>query len=939
MNKKQLIIASIVAVLSVTSANATSTITNITNGGDGPFNINPERINNNIGYRAYEKFDLGQDDVANLIYSGLMKDGSTRNIEHFINMVQDQVKINGVLNTVRNGNFYNGNAIFITPGGMTVGASGVLNVGALSVITPTNDKYNSLMNEYNAKNYDNINNVSHLKNGADNNLNYGGNAPVTINGTVIAKDGVDIRGSQVNIGGNIVNGYNGTRQVFDATKNAQGLNAAQVLFNSLVNTDGITADGIKFAANNNKLVIVKSGAGEGGINISGKVANLNSNAETAISNHGSNGLTVSGMVAGRGNVNLFNNDKQADGTTFANSGKMDITGKLLSGNDLLVSNRGTSLTIGNNAKLNATNELNVAGQGTSGTTVNGALSGKQVAVTNYNGDLLVGGNISSTNVTRIENQGGKLTIAGGADVKSNDTTYIKNSGSNGMDIKGNVSAGKYVSVLNTSGNLTTGNYKKSDVLQDTVIKTDANGTIKIENKSGSLNLAQGTKVQGHGDVSIKNRGNGGMTLASGASITNDGGETAVRNYKGDMTIAGNIQTSGGNLGVINGEDNDSLTNAEGMTISGNIKNTGYIANIRNYGSEDMNVTGTIEQSNGILVLKNLGTSGDMNINGNLTGKNGSEIAINNYSGQLNINNKANISADKNVGIINRAKAEDFYMASNAKVQSTGEGFINIKNYGDTNSTTNRGLDLNGTITNTKGDIAINNYKGDTNVAGTITASNGNVGIINRAGSENLDFSADLDVTGNANIKNDGDGDMTVGGAITHTGRVNVLGNEGLTTLSGDVTNLSNGSLDENNGFYAVSKKHGEGLVITDDFVGTSTNGQFFLRNRSGQNGLVSNGDIVSVNGQVELKNETGDMTVGGIVDGKDAVLLNKGEAMTVSADLGSTKADGVKVVNKGTSPANVDEATVTIYDPETKEETDITNNRKQWLYNVLKSSL
>ena len=45
---------------------------------------------------------------------------------------------------MRDGNFYNGHAIFISPNGMVVGASGVLNVGTLSVVTPAQDKYDGL---------------------------------------------------------------------------------------------------------------------------------------------------------------------------------------------------------------------------------------------------------------------------------------------------------------------------------------------------------------------------------------------------------------------------------------------------------------------------------------------------------------------------------------------------------------------------------------------------------------------------------------------------------------------------------------------------------------------------------------------------------------------------------------------------------------------------
>ena len=120
MNKKQLMIAAMAAVLSVSAANAESVITGITGvggvGTSGTFDINPAQINGDVGYRQYDQFTLGKGDIANLIYQYGGKD-----LETFINLVDSGVNINGILNTMRDGNFYNGHAVFITPGGMTIG--------------------------------------------------------------------------------------------------------------------------------------------------------------------------------------------------------------------------------------------------------------------------------------------------------------------------------------------------------------------------------------------------------------------------------------------------------------------------------------------------------------------------------------------------------------------------------------------------------------------------------------------------------------------------------------------------------------------------------------------------------------------------------------------------------------------------------------------------
>ena len=106
-------------------------------GGNHQYNIDPSQlINNTTGIRHYGTFKLTEGDIANLIF----KDGA-QNIENFINLVDTRIEINGIINTMRDNGFYNGHAIFVSPMGMVVGASGVLNVGSLTAIAPNPVSY------------------------------------------------------------------------------------------------------------------------------------------------------------------------------------------------------------------------------------------------------------------------------------------------------------------------------------------------------------------------------------------------------------------------------------------------------------------------------------------------------------------------------------------------------------------------------------------------------------------------------------------------------------------------------------------------------------------------------------------------------------------------------------------------------------------------------
>ncbi len=150
MNKKTLILLAMAATLAIPSANAAGTnITGVTGNG-GVYNINPEFIGKDggAGFRKYNDFTVGQGDTANLMFDGFQKNGKDASITTFVNLVKNQVNVNGVVNTMKQNGFYNGHAVFITPGGMVVGASGVLNVGRLSTVTPTLTKYNEIGDAY-----------------------------------------------------------------------------------------------------------------------------------------------------------------------------------------------------------------------------------------------------------------------------------------------------------------------------------------------------------------------------------------------------------------------------------------------------------------------------------------------------------------------------------------------------------------------------------------------------------------------------------------------------------------------------------------------------------------------------------------------------------------------------------------------------------------------
>lgn len=853
MNKK-LMIAAVAAFLSVTSVYATS-ISGV-DGSGGIFNIDPTHANGDVGFRQYGNFQLSEGDIANLIY----KYGD-RAIETFVNLVDNKIDINGIVNTMRDGNFYNGHAIFISPNGLTVGASGVLNVGTLSVITPEQGKYNSLKDDLGNNIYDNISQISKLKQDS--------NAPINIDGQIFARNGVDLRGTDINIAGGIVNGVTDMNQI---TTNRQ----AETLFNRLVNTDGINPSAN--AVENGSLILIRSDNKSGaGITVSGKIANL---GETIA--HGDDGGVSSGIfLTNKGNNGL----KIEDGAVIASNnrvqlynykGDLTVNGNVSNKNDtLIVTNResGADLNIG--GKLTTDNELAVSNVGTGKLTVSGTTSsvGRTDIVNEGAGGMEISGTVGDTSVdkVRIINRGGELVFASGANVNAGSVLQVENTGDDGLTVEEDAtltSQGDF-GLKNKAGNMTIGG--KVGVV-------DGDMNVWNEGTDGSqLTLALNGQINGHGDLSIKNTGKNGMTL--NGTITNEG-ETAINNYEGKMTLNGVINNTG-NMGIINkrnGTGLDILQNAD-------IRNEGDLNIVNNSGAEGMNIVGKVDNTGNMRVY---------NENGHLTVANNSDLSkhgsLANHEGYMYIfsrKNSTGITAQTDTNISNEM------------------GNLAIKHEGKTTAG-ERGMNLQGNITNSDGDTAINNYSGDMYVSGNINVTDGNLGIINRQGGGEAMFASAGQInqsgTGATNIKNYGSGDMTVNNEISHEGRLNILGNTNHLYLGGKI---------HNNGgdyTYAASRENGTGLTASENFK-VDGSGNILIKNITGSDGLDFNGTIENEDGtQSALVNHKGDMNISGDITNTGSteapiIISNKGDGLNITEDSTLTNDAQVKIVNTGSKAA------------------------------------
>ena len=810
---------------------AASTISGVTNGGSGSFNIDPTTKNNGTGFRHYQDFNLGQGDVANLNFA---------DINTFVNMVDNQVVINGIVNSVRGNGFYNGKAVFISPNGMVVGASGVLNVGSLGVYAPNSIDYTNLKNSPSA---------ATLAEATENASN--GGVPITINGKVITAGNVDLVGGQIDIAKNagIVGGVN-LNQMTIQTSEQQ----ATALFNNLVNTDNLangnnfTSDatgqiritsnkGVNVAGNiinyatggeyqdanstNYSGILINSHNGstpEGdaitsGINVSGNIVNTKGLVE--FNNNGGD-LDISGNIKNNGTTHIYNQPlaQYSDATKNENIAKnsgINITGKIDTKGNLRIENRGgkglnISGTVNhegdsfvqngyssendimgygkNNEKLDNTGALNIGG--TFNTTGNA-----EFLNTEYGQDgLNVTGNVTTGGKATYTNKGAAgLNIKQSGAIKSSQGLEMTNYGVGGLNITGSANNTGKATVTNHSGRLTVGGTFTN------------NGNATFVNNGTELNVS-GTVSNENGLLDMTNNGADGFNVTETGKISGNGGLNMTNSETGTagMNINGTV-TNIGNANVLN--------KAGALNVGGSFSNNGDATFVNN--GTELNVSGTVANENGLLDMTNNGANGfNVTEAGKISGNGGLNMT-NSEAGTAGMNINGTVTNIGNANVLNKAGA----LNVKGSFTNTGDAVF-------TNDGTN--LVVNGTVTNNKGTLKMTNNNGAFNVNGTVR-NNGTTTNLTNAGADGLN------VTGT--VYSNGDLTMTNTGAkginLASTGRV-----------KGD-----NNIYINNNSKGGVNVK---GLVNGQKDVNiTSENGNVVIGDNTENDNYITAGDNININ--------------------------------------------------------------------------------------------
>lgn len=173
----------------------------------GIYNIYAQKRHDKIAINEFEKFQLDANHIANLYF---YKQGETISADNLLNFVNTRIDINGTLNAIKDGKI-GGNLFFLSPEGMVVGKSGVINTGSLYVMAPSltqdltdKDQKSYMMLKGNFANgaYGDTE-LESIKNGAAN-IRINASGTISVLGKINAANDVKLYAGKVAVGKNLI---------------------------------------------------------------------------------------------------------------------------------------------------------------------------------------------------------------------------------------------------------------------------------------------------------------------------------------------------------------------------------------------------------------------------------------------------------------------------------------------------------------------------------------------------------------------------------------------------------------------------------------------------------------------------------------------------------------------------------------------------------------
>ena len=572
-------------------------LTDINNKTGNVTDITSNFVQNGTGINHFGSFKV--DGEANLL-------GANR----YVNMVDGMANINGILNAFQKTGQLPANVMFISPEGMAIGANGVLNVGGLQMITPTQADYKALINK--AGNAGDPITAIMLTEADFDSLKAGGNAIVNIEGKVYSVGDVVIQA------GNGIYFQDGS--IITTSKGAQTLGDISLFTNT------------------------------------GDILDMGSNGEVRLDSSGN--ISISAKQGGVGEMMLYNQElNYGEATTV-----LPLNVKIADGKALNVevadtvgtkgSYKGYASVANNSANLNigtvkgANVKIENKGHGTLKTTENISDVGK-IYLNAKNGMLSVDKDITAKEIVRLN---GEVGVEAKGNLSVTDNGYVSvYSEDGGIDVNNVTLKSGNIDIKAKGGDVTFGNV----TIQE---RGAAEGTLRlVDNKKLSTGIKapdtfrfdgvhivaendnviqkSGTQINSAGRTDLTAAGSIDATVKSVDLISATGGNTTLKTVDtarlGDITVS-KLTVNGENI-LVDGKINSDSTIDINATDKLTVRPKTYLDEThRTYGVLNAGGDVNIEAQNGILATEqrpdgaiitsrngdvNLNTDGDVKVGG------------------------------------------------------------------------------------------------------------------------------------------------------------------------------------------------------------------------------------------------------------------------------------------------------------------------------------
>ncbi|HJE81907.1 leukotoxin LktA family filamentous adhesin, partial [Megasphaera stantonii] len=228
-------------------------------------NIYAEKIvNNNTAVNRFQDFKIDAGDIANMYFK---TDANSKDLaNNLVNFVNTRIDVHGTLNAIKE-NKIGGNLFFLSPEGMAVGKSGVINVGSLYVMTPANVSldeaaytYHGLSDLIENDTEDALNRMMTL------NIPVNSSGTISVLGKINSVGDVKMAAAKIAVGKNVSG-----KDWADGTKNGEIVkgavirtgNGTEFNFSDLVNIKDVTSGKVVVDAGlGNTLAAIESGNGD-----------------------------------------------------------------------------------------------------------------------------------------------------------------------------------------------------------------------------------------------------------------------------------------------------------------------------------------------------------------------------------------------------------------------------------------------------------------------------------------------------------------------------------------------------------------------------------------------------------------------------------------------------------------------------------------------------